>query len=173
MGVYFPISVPLLVVFLLCLEPCEGAGGVSIFKLGTRIDEKPWTVMGMYFAVFLITIVLELTVHYMHHAVTSASGQAVVHHVTTEVMILGGISAVLVVFENMGGGELIDAGLFHYVHFVIFLMAIIFITTVSSLFIFVEASWARWIRFEEGLTAIENDPTLSPSYKSVPTDLNS
>ena len=155
--------------FLLALlvDECNAAGGVSIFKLGTRIDAKAWTVMGMYFAVFLITIVLELTVHYMHHAVSSSSGQAIVHHVTTEVMILGGISAVLVVFENMGGGALIDAALFHYVHFVIFLMAIIFITTVSSLFIFVEKSWARWVRFENGLQAIETDPTLPPACKSA------
>eukprot|EP01061_Rhynchopus_euleeides_P014277 TRINITY_DN24766_c0_g1_i1.p1 TRINITY_DN24766_c0_g1~~TRINITY_DN24766_c0_g1_i1.p1 ORF type:complete len:609 (+),score=260.55 TRINITY_DN24766_c0_g1_i1:304-2130(+) len=145
---------------LLCGAGTADAAGKSIFQLGTLIDHKPWTVMVMYFAVFLITIMLELTVHYVNHTVTSDSGHHIAHHVTQEVMILGGIAAVLVVFENLGGAALIDTALFHYVHFVVFVMAILFITMVSLLFAIVERSWLKWSRFENGLDNIEFDPSL-------------
>ena len=147
-------------VALLLLATEVSAGGKSIFQLGTLIDQKPWTVMIMYFAVFLITISLELTVHFVHHTVVSDSGKSIAHHVTQEVMILGGIAAVLVVFENLGGAALIDTALFHYVHFVIFVMAILFITMVSCLFAVVERSWQKWSRFENALDEIEFDPSL-------------
>eukprot|EP01062_Namystynia_karyoxenos_P074321 TRINITY_DN71207_c0_g1_i1.p1 TRINITY_DN71207_c0_g1~~TRINITY_DN71207_c0_g1_i1.p1 ORF type:complete len:551 (+),score=161.63 TRINITY_DN71207_c0_g1_i1:80-1654(+) len=136
------------------------AGGQSIFKLGDQVDEKAWDVMWMYFVVFVVTIGFEVLVHWLHHTVTSESGSAVVHHVTQEVMILGGISAALIVFENLGGAQLIDAALFHYVHFVIFLMMILFIFLVSSLFAAVRRSWDKWARFEAGLEDILSDPSL-------------
>eukprot|EP01065_Artemidia_motanka_P017218 TRINITY_DN20746_c0_g1_i2.p1 TRINITY_DN20746_c0_g1~~TRINITY_DN20746_c0_g1_i2.p1 ORF type:complete len:486 (+),score=160.40 TRINITY_DN20746_c0_g1_i2:49-1458(+) len=152
---------------LYAVQPCDAAGGKSIFKLTDQVDTKAWSVMWMYFVVFVVTIGFEVLVHWLHHTVSSDSGQAVVHHVTQEVMILGGISAVLVVFENSGGGELIDAALFHYVHFVIFLMMILFIFLVSSLFLLVNRSWSRWSQFENGLEDIVGDPSLSEQQRSA------
>ena len=154
---------------MLTLALCAGCAdaGKSIFKLGDAVDHKPWVVMTMYFAVFLITISMELTVHHVHHTVTSDSGKHITHHVTSEIMILGGIAAVLVVFENLGGAALINTGLFHYVHFVIFLMAILFITLVTLLFRRIEGSWQKWTRFEVGLDNIEFDPSLDQGTRAA------
>ena len=158
--------VQLFVVLVALVGRVEGAG-TSIFKLGSEIDKKHWDVMGMYFIVFGITILFELVVHRLHHTVVSDSGKAIVHHITQEIMILGGIAAVLVVFENLGGTKLINAGLFHYVHFVIFLMAIIFIVLVSSLFVTVDKAWSSWSRFEHRLDEIESDPSLDYESKTA------
>eukprot|EP00755_Sulcionema_specki_P000378 Sspe_Gene.25389::Locus_10186_Transcript_1_1_Confidence_1.000_Length_2151::g.25389::m.25389 len=156
---------PLLLLLLGALPwGCQGAG---IFVLGNKIDQKPWDIMGMYFSVFGITIVIELIVHKVHQNITSESGQNIVHHVTQEVMILGGLSAVLVVFENLGGASLIDTALFHYVHFVIFVMMIVFIILVSALFITVDRSWESWSRFEHKVGEIEADPSLTLEGKSA------
>ena len=155
----------------LCLVLCDvgsvEAAGTSIFKLGSEIDRKHWDVMGMYFIVFGITILFELVVHRLGVVVVSDSGKSIVHHITQEIMILGGISAVLVVFENMGGTAVIDAPLFHYVHFVIFVMAIFFIFLVSSLFFTVEYAWSRWSRFEHKIDEIESDPSLDFDSKAA------
>eukprot|EP00756_Hemistasia_phaeocysticola_P047876 Hpha_TRINITY_DN22332_c0_g1::TRINITY_DN22332_c0_g1_i1::g.177766::m.177766 len=144
----------------LLTTPTEAAGGVSIFKLGSQIDEKHWDILWMYFTTFGLTMILEHVVHQLHVKVTTSTGTAVVHHVVQEVMILGAISAILVVFENLGGGELIDAALFHYVHFVIFLMMVIFITLVTMLFSTVGPAWTAWERFEERVMEIAADPAL-------------
>ena len=145
----------------------EGAGGVSIFALGSLIEEKAWDVLLMYYAVFSVTMFLEWVVHTLHRKVRSSSGMSVLHHITQEVMILGGISAVLVVFENLGGGTTIDAPLFHYVHFVIFVMALMFITLVTSLFVTVGPSWSSWSKYENHVTEIENDPTMTDEDRSA------
>jgi len=139
----------------------SGAGGQSIFKLGKEIDLKHWDVMGMYFIVFGVTICFELAVIKAEESAKSESAKQVTHHVIQEIMILGGISAVLVVFENLGGSAIIDAPLFHYVHFVIFVMAIVFIILVSSLFFGVDRAWERWTRFELKVDEIETDPSLT------------
>ncbi|KAJ9453439.1 hypothetical protein DIPPA_08659 [Diplonema papillatum] len=149
------------------LPECEAAGGVSIFALGKQVDEAPWDVLIMYLAVFGITLVLEYTVDTLHHKVHTRSGTRVVHHITEEVMILGGISAVLVVFENLGGAALIDTPLFHYVHFVIFVMAIMFITLVTSLFNTVGPAWKNWDRFENKVLEIESDPSISDEERGA------
>eukprot|EP00756_Hemistasia_phaeocysticola_P001003 Hpha_TRINITY_DN10727_c0_g1::TRINITY_DN10727_c0_g1_i1::g.43761::m.43761 len=139
----------------------SGAGGQSIFKLGDEIDKKNWDIMGMYYIVFGVTICFELVVTKVEEGAKSESAKAVSHHVTQEIMILGGISAVLVVFENLGGSAIIDAPLFHYVHFVIFVMAIVFICLVSSLFYGVDKAWEQWTRFELKVDEIETDPSLT------------
>eukprot|EP01062_Namystynia_karyoxenos_P015776 TRINITY_DN1574_c0_g1_i2.p1 TRINITY_DN1574_c0_g1~~TRINITY_DN1574_c0_g1_i2.p1 ORF type:complete len:645 (+),score=202.91 TRINITY_DN1574_c0_g1_i2:82-1935(+) len=146
---------------------CAAAGGQSIFKLGSEIDVKNWDVMGMYFVVFGVTICFELAVIKVEESCKSESAKHVSHHVTQEIMILGGISAVLVVFENLGGTAVIDAPLFHYVHFVIFLMAIIFISLVSSLFLTVDRAWEKWTRFELKVDEIETDPSLTYEAKAA------
>ncbi|KAJ9447574.1 hypothetical protein DIPPA_31906 [Diplonema papillatum] len=151
---------------LQCAAPAAAAGK-SIFKLGVSVDEKNWDVMGMYFICFGITIMLELIVHKLHATVASESGRSIVHHVTQEVMILGGISAVLVVFENMGGAALIDTALFHYVHFVIFVMAIMFIGLMGSLFFGVDKAWDKWTKFEHKILEIEADPSLEFDHKAA------
>eukprot|EP01060_Flectonema_neradi_P011558 TRINITY_DN18612_c0_g1_i1.p1 TRINITY_DN18612_c0_g1~~TRINITY_DN18612_c0_g1_i1.p1 ORF type:complete len:722 (+),score=118.48 TRINITY_DN18612_c0_g1_i1:157-2322(+) len=159
----------LIAVLLLFLFPTgvEGAGGVSIFALGSLIEEKAWDVLLMYYVVFGVTMFLETVVHTLHIKVRSSSGTAVIHHITEEVMILGGISAVLVVFENLGGATTIDAPLFHYVHFVIFCMALMFITLVTSLFVTVGPSWKQWTKYENQVTEIENDPTMTDEDRSA------
>eukprot|EP01062_Namystynia_karyoxenos_P055048 TRINITY_DN4573_c2_g2_i1.p1 TRINITY_DN4573_c2_g2~~TRINITY_DN4573_c2_g2_i1.p1 ORF type:complete len:751 (+),score=236.75 TRINITY_DN4573_c2_g2_i1:114-2366(+) len=144
-----------------CLpQLAAAAGGVSIFKLGTQIDQKRWDILWMYFVTFGLTMILETVVHQVHVVVKSNTGQQIVHHIVQEVMILGAISAGLVVFENLGGSALIDAPLFHYVHFVIFLMMVIFICLVTMLFSSVQPSWMNWERFEERVCEIENDPAM-------------
>eukprot|EP01059_Diplonema_ambulator_P030744 TRINITY_DN5378_c0_g1_i1.p1 TRINITY_DN5378_c0_g1~~TRINITY_DN5378_c0_g1_i1.p1 ORF type:complete len:432 (+),score=136.55 TRINITY_DN5378_c0_g1_i1:1756-3051(+) len=156
-------------VLLLLVIWCVGAeaAGISIFALGSLIDKKQWDVMFMYFAIFGITMILELIMHTVHRKVTTRSGMAVVHHVTQEIMVLGGISAVLVIFENLGGVALIDAPLFHYVHFVIFCMAIMFITLVTALFSTVSSAWWRWARFEHRVMEIENDPAMTDNDRNA------
>ena len=98
------IDVKAILVILLTVFPTvEAAGGKSIFKLGDYVDKKPFEVMAMYFTVFAITIIYEWIVAYVDRSVTTHSGKNIVHHVYSEVMILGGISALLTVFENLGG----------------------------------------------------------------------
>eukprot|EP01060_Flectonema_neradi_P011530 TRINITY_DN18584_c0_g1_i2.p1 TRINITY_DN18584_c0_g1~~TRINITY_DN18584_c0_g1_i2.p1 ORF type:complete len:661 (+),score=98.91 TRINITY_DN18584_c0_g1_i2:214-1983(+) len=126
-----------------------------------------WDVMGMYFIVFGVTIMFELIVHKVDHTITSDSGHKIFHHVTQEIMILGGISAVLVMFENLGGSKIIDAPLFHFVHFAVFVMAVIFIIFISTLFITVEGAWRKYIRFEHKVNEIENDPSLTFDSKAA------
>ena len=63
--------------------------------------------------------------------------------------------------------RLFEAALFHYVHFVIFVMALFFIGLVGSLFYFIEFSWKRWSRFEFKVVEIENDPSLELESKSA------
>ena len=135
------------------------AGGKSIFKLGDQIDHSPTDVLLMYMCVFAVTITLEAVVDHLHESVTSESGQQIIHFVTEEVMILGGISALLIVFQNLGGAEAInlDLALFHYIHFMIFAMAIFFIGLVSSLFFSIEYSWKRFSKFESNVISIEKD----------------
>eukprot|EP01062_Namystynia_karyoxenos_P015775 TRINITY_DN1574_c0_g1_i1.p1 TRINITY_DN1574_c0_g1~~TRINITY_DN1574_c0_g1_i1.p1 ORF type:complete len:662 (+),score=223.73 TRINITY_DN1574_c0_g1_i1:84-1988(+) len=149
-------------VVALCLPaPAAAAGGVSIFKLGDYVDQKPFEVMVMYFVCFAATILYESIVHHVDQMVTTHSGKNIVHHVYSEIMILGGISALLTVFENLGGSALFEAVLFHYVHFVIFCMAVFFITLVGSLFVFIESSWKQWARFEYNIITLETDPSLT------------
>ena len=159
-------------VFALCflgvfIVPSDAAGGVSIFELGSEVDRETFQVMYMYYIVFAITIFLELVVHQLHTNITTNSGTLVVHHIVTEVMILGGISAVLVVFENLGGSALIDAPLFHYVHFVIFVMANLFIVLVTSLFVTIQPNWAKWVKFEQRVTEVESDPSLCDQERTA------
>eukprot|EP00754_Rhynchopus_humris_P014881 Rhum_TRINITY_DN14416_c1_g1::Rhum_TRINITY_DN14416_c1_g1_i1::g.87860::m.87860 len=142
-----------------CVAPAEAAG-ISIFALGTMIDEYHWDIMFMYYGVFGVTLILEITVHHVHGVVSSNSGKDIVHRVVKQVMILGGISAILVVFTNIGGAKVIDALLFQYVHFVIFMMAILFIALVTSLFVTIGPRWESWARFEAKVVEIESDPSL-------------
>eukprot|EP01060_Flectonema_neradi_P007703 TRINITY_DN1540_c0_g1_i1.p1 TRINITY_DN1540_c0_g1~~TRINITY_DN1540_c0_g1_i1.p1 ORF type:complete len:638 (+),score=103.28 TRINITY_DN1540_c0_g1_i1:50-1963(+) len=156
------------ILILLMLPSADAAGGKSIFMLGDEVDHSAIDMMIMYFIVFAVTITLEYTVDTLSEKVTSESGRAVMHHVTEEVMILGGISAILAIFENLGGGTLIDAALFHYVHFVIFVMAIFFIVLVSVLFFGVERSWQSYTNFESKLLGIENDVTIHTGERGAP-----
>ena len=149
-----------LVLLCLCVAEAEAAGGVSIFALGTMIDEYHWDIMFMYYIVFFVTLLLEITVHHLHTSITNHSGIEVIRQVIKQLMILGGISALLVVFENLGGASLLNGALFRYVHFVIFMMAILFITLVTSLFVTVGPRWASWARFEAKVVEIESDPSL-------------
>ena len=149
----------LLALLVCCVAPAEAAG-ISIFALGTMIDKYHWDIMFMYYGVFGVTLILEITVHHVHRVVSSNSGKDIVHRVVKQVMILGGISAILVVFTNIGGAKVIDALLFQYVHFVIFLMAILFIALVTSLFVTIEPRWESWARFEAKVVEIESDPSL-------------
>eukprot|EP01065_Artemidia_motanka_P031689 TRINITY_DN3820_c0_g2_i1.p1 TRINITY_DN3820_c0_g2~~TRINITY_DN3820_c0_g2_i1.p1 ORF type:complete len:616 (+),score=193.55 TRINITY_DN3820_c0_g2_i1:67-1848(+) len=151
------------------VSPAGAAGGKSIFKLGDYVDQKPFEVMLMYFTVFAVTIFYEHIVHHVNHAVTTHSGKNIVHHVYQEIMILGGISAILTVFENLGGDKLFQAVLFHYVHFVIFVMAVTFISLVGGLFTFIEFSWRVWSRFEYKVVEIENDPSLETITDALET----
>eukprot|EP00755_Sulcionema_specki_P001274 Sspe_Gene.116623::Locus_106263_Transcript_1_1_Confidence_1.000_Length_557::g.116623::m.116623 len=155
------------ILVIVAVRAAEAAGGKSIFKLGDYVDHKPREVMLMYFVVFLFTILYEWLVDLVDHAVTTHSGKNIVHHVYSEVMILGGISALLTVFENLGGTAYFEAALFHFVHFVIFVMALFFIGLVGSLFVFIEYSWKGWSRFEYKVVEIENDPSLEPEAKSA------
>eukprot|EP00754_Rhynchopus_humris_P014883 Rhum_TRINITY_DN14416_c1_g1::Rhum_TRINITY_DN14416_c1_g1_i2::g.87866::m.87866 len=148
------------VLLCLCVAEAEAAGGVSIFALGTMIDEYHWDIMFMYYIVFFVTLLLEITVHHLHASITNHSGIEVIRQVIKQLMILGGISALLVVFENLGGASLLNGALFRYVHFVIFMMAILFITLVTSLFVTVGPRWASWARFEAKVVEIESDPSL-------------
>eukprot|EP00755_Sulcionema_specki_P020354 Sspe_Gene.71690::Locus_42588_Transcript_1_1_Confidence_1.000_Length_1931::g.71690::m.71690 len=163
-----PVSEWLLVVVGAgCLGVAEGGGGKSIFELGTDIDHDPINVLLMYLSAILISIVLEFTVDTVHERVTSESGTTLVHHITQELMILGGISAILVVVQNLGGGANIDTTLFHYVHFVIFAMAMFFITLVGSLFLTVERSWEIYSNFERRAMEVMNDPSMSLQAKRI------
>eukprot|EP00754_Rhynchopus_humris_P045403 Rhum_TRINITY_DN4867_c0_g2::Rhum_TRINITY_DN4867_c0_g2_i1::g.15923::m.15923 len=148
---------------LACFPAGAYAGGQSIFKLGNQVDHQQKDVLLMYMMVMVVSIAMEALVHYCHHSVTSESGRNVLHHVTEEVMILGGISALLVLFENLGGARTwnVDTTLLHYVHFVIFAMAIFFITLVSALFVTIERSWRRYTDFESRILQIEGNLTIA------------
>ena len=149
-----------LVLLALC-NACEGAGGVSIFMIGQAIDLSPWPVLAMYIMVIIVSVFYELLTHHIDHVVTSRSGKAIVAHVYKEVMILGGISLLLTILENSGGDLLFEPVFYHYVHFVIFFMAINLIVSVSSLFLFINRSWSKWLFFESVIDGIEHDPRMS------------
>eukprot|EP01063_Lacrimia_lanifica_P016239 TRINITY_DN22842_c0_g1_i1.p1 TRINITY_DN22842_c0_g1~~TRINITY_DN22842_c0_g1_i1.p1 ORF type:complete len:598 (+),score=173.69 TRINITY_DN22842_c0_g1_i1:56-1849(+) len=142
--------------------------GESIFTLGDYIDHKPWELMAMFLTVFVITRLYEWAVEYVEHkSASSHVGAVVVHHMFSELMILGGISAILTVFENLGGTKYFEPALFHYVHFVIFLMAVFFIAMVAVSGYFGQASWRHWSRFEFKVLEIEADPSLSLDSKTA------
>ncbi|KAJ9465909.1 hypothetical protein DIPPA_32373 [Diplonema papillatum] len=143
----------------------NAASGVSIFELGQEIDVRPWQVFAMYLLVIIVSVFYELLTHHIDHKVTSNSGKAIVSHIYKEVMILGGISLLLTIIENAGGEQLFEAVFFHYVHFVIFFMAITLIVMVTALFLFIDRSWARWAFFESMVDEVETDPRLDLDAK--------
>eukprot|EP01059_Diplonema_ambulator_P034491 TRINITY_DN775_c0_g1_i2.p1 TRINITY_DN775_c0_g1~~TRINITY_DN775_c0_g1_i2.p1 ORF type:complete len:546 (+),score=78.01 TRINITY_DN775_c0_g1_i2:93-1730(+) len=145
-------------IILWCVGVAEAAGGLSIFLIGKEIDLRPWEVFAMYFMVIIVSVFYELLTHHIDHMVTSNSGKAIVTHIYKEVMILGGISLLLTIMENSGGDLLFEPIFFHYVHFVIFFMAINLIVSVSVLFLFINRSWLQWSFFEHVVSEIENDP---------------
>ena len=140
---------------------CDAAGGVTIFEVGQAIDMRPWPVLAMYIMVIIVSVFYELLTHHIEHVVTSRSGKAIVAHVYKEVMILGGISLLLTILENSGGDLLFEPVFYHYVHFVIFFMAINLISGISCLFLFINRSWRKWLFFETTVTGIEHDPRLT------------
>eukprot|EP01064_Diplonema_japonicum_P003079 TRINITY_DN12034_c0_g1_i1.p1 TRINITY_DN12034_c0_g1~~TRINITY_DN12034_c0_g1_i1.p1 ORF type:complete len:617 (+),score=53.16 TRINITY_DN12034_c0_g1_i1:91-1941(+) len=154
---------------LICgfLPGVHGAGGVSIFMIGQEIDLRPWEVFAMYFMVIIVSVFYELLTHHIDHMVTSNSGKAIVSHIYKEVMILGGISLLLTIMENSGGDLLFEAVFFHYVHFVIFFMAINLIVSISVLFLFINKSWYQWSFFEHVLSEVENDPRADLSTRTA------
>eukprot|EP00754_Rhynchopus_humris_P020979 Rhum_TRINITY_DN14720_c7_g1::Rhum_TRINITY_DN14720_c7_g1_i1::g.111434::m.111434 len=146
---------------VLCAAPASGAGGVSIFSLGQQIDLRPWPVFAMFILVIIVSVFYELLTHHIEHVVTSRSGRAIVAHIYKEVMILGGISLLLTILENSGGDLLFEPVFYHYVHFVIFFMAINLILAISCLFLRINRSWHQWSFFESVVTGIERDPRLA------------
>eukprot|EP01063_Lacrimia_lanifica_P029657 TRINITY_DN4572_c0_g1_i1.p1 TRINITY_DN4572_c0_g1~~TRINITY_DN4572_c0_g1_i1.p1 ORF type:complete len:894 (+),score=270.07 TRINITY_DN4572_c0_g1_i1:169-2850(+) len=144
-----------------CARGAEAGGGVSIFLFGKEIDKAPWPVFAMYIMVIIVSVFYELLTHYIDHQIKSASGKSIVAHIYKEVMILGGISLLLTVLENTAGELVFPPAFYHYVHFVIFFMALNLIFCVSLLFLFISKWWTHWEFFEMWTSGIENDPRWS------------
>eukprot|EP01060_Flectonema_neradi_P003264 TRINITY_DN12094_c0_g1_i1.p1 TRINITY_DN12094_c0_g1~~TRINITY_DN12094_c0_g1_i1.p1 ORF type:complete len:563 (+),score=77.03 TRINITY_DN12094_c0_g1_i1:113-1801(+) len=149
------------------IEPVSAAGGVSIFELGKEIDLRPWQIFAMYIMVIIVSVFYELLTHHVDTVVTTNSGRAIVHHIYKEVMILGGISLLLTILENSGGDLMFEPVFFHYVHFVIFFMAINLIVFVIIMFMFIDKSWHFWEYFESVVNEIEGDPSINLSEKTA------
>ena len=160
-------SLRLLLTVCSFIAPAAAAGGISIFELGKEIDLRPWQIFAMYIMVIIVSVFYELLTHHIDSVVTTNSGKAIVHHIYKEVMILGGISLLLTIMENSGGDLMFEPVFFHYVHFVIFFMAINLIVFVIIMFMFIDKSWHFWEYFESIVNEIEGDPSIDLSEKTA------
>ena len=151
---------------LLTIRDCDAAG--SIFSLGDELLHHPWRLGAMFIMVIVISIGHELFFEWLDRKVQSSSGKKLKEHLQHEVMNLGLIGLWLTFVDALGvTSNVWSSTLFHYTHFVLFVMMVILMGLTGTLLITMKIVWKTWVRYERFWRLVVDDPNLPQEQKEL------
>ena len=149
-----------------CLSAASAAG--SIFNLDDELLNHPWHLFGMFVLVIGMSVGHEVFFEWLNSQVKSSSGKKLKEHLEHEVMNLGLIGLWLTFVDALGiTHEIWSTTLFHYTHFVLFVMMIILMGLTGTLLFTMKVVWKTWVRYERFWRQIEYDTNIPQRQKEV------
>eukprot|EP01059_Diplonema_ambulator_P030381 TRINITY_DN5184_c0_g1_i1.p1 TRINITY_DN5184_c0_g1~~TRINITY_DN5184_c0_g1_i1.p1 ORF type:complete len:445 (+),score=148.56 TRINITY_DN5184_c0_g1_i1:1796-3130(+) len=148
------------------------AGAANIFNLEKELLFHPWHLCGMFILVIIISVSHELFFEWVDHRVKSGSGKKLKEHLEHEVMNLGLIGLWLTFVDALGITDKVwSSTLFHYTHFVLFVMMIILMGLTGTLLVTMKIVWKTWVRYERFWRLVIEDPHMPEEQKELTLNL--
>eukprot|EP01062_Namystynia_karyoxenos_P051343 TRINITY_DN40282_c0_g1_i1.p1 TRINITY_DN40282_c0_g1~~TRINITY_DN40282_c0_g1_i1.p1 ORF type:complete len:829 (+),score=252.11 TRINITY_DN40282_c0_g1_i1:82-2568(+) len=154
------------------LADCPSSGsGQSMFDAERDMIEQPWHVFFMFLLVIGISVAHEVFFHWVDHKVEqmhSGSSEKLKAMIQHEVMNLGLIGLWLTFMQEVGfSHEYWSVGLFHYTHFILFVMMMVFMALCAFLLWSMRLVWKTWVRYEQFSTMVKDDPSMPEGQKEL------
>eukprot|EP01064_Diplonema_japonicum_P008808 TRINITY_DN16248_c2_g1_i1.p1 TRINITY_DN16248_c2_g1~~TRINITY_DN16248_c2_g1_i1.p1 ORF type:complete len:468 (+),score=81.09 TRINITY_DN16248_c2_g1_i1:57-1406(+) len=154
------------ILLLQIILPAKGAA--SIFNLEEELLYHPWHLCGMFILVIGISVVHEIFFEWLDKQVTSNSGRKLKEHLQHEVMNLGLIGLWLTFIDALRiTSKVWSTTLFHYTHFVLFVMMIILMGLTGTLLVTMKIVWKTWVRYERFWRLVIEDEQMPKEQKEL------
>eukprot|EP01065_Artemidia_motanka_P013922 TRINITY_DN17876_c0_g1_i1.p1 TRINITY_DN17876_c0_g1~~TRINITY_DN17876_c0_g1_i1.p1 ORF type:complete len:608 (+),score=178.35 TRINITY_DN17876_c0_g1_i1:41-1825(+) len=153
------------------MSGCSSGSGTSMFDAEQDMIQQPWHVFFMFLLVIAISIMHEHLFHWIDHKVQrmhSGSSEKLKAMMQHEVMNLGLIGLWLTFMQEMGvSHEYWSVALFHYTHFILFVMMMVFMVLCGFLLWSMRIVWKTWVRYERFSTMVTDDPDMPAEQKEL------
>lgn len=142
-----------------------------MFDAEDDMINEPWHVFFMFLVVICISIAHEVFFHWIDHkvhAMNSASTEKLKAMMSHEVMNLGliGLWLTFVMELSLANGYW-SVALFHYTHFVLFVMMMVFMFMCGFLIWSIRIYWKTWVRYERFTTMVTDDEFMPEAQKEL------